>query len=348
MRQVNSLRKFIVKVAVGTSPVILFALACVYYNVFVHPEISGDLGALAKISLGWEYNDRMNEPRFADCKVRHFGEDSVAGRIFTIGDSFSQQGINGYQNFLGHQLDEIISNYPVLSSDRPEDIAIGLLNSGFFDHRPQIEWVIVESVERELTQRLLEVDFSCVHDGPRPHSDVDAPPASGEFLHRMVAQTKDWLLFRLHIARPNVRSVDLTSEMFTLVGKDNQLYFYAEDLNRLSVTDEEQVVMSENLRAMHDAFRSRGIKMLYMIAPDKYEVYQYYAVNNPYPEKILGRQLEALDSLGFVVNPIRRMRQMLDAGCKDLYMAHDTHWSPVAAAEVAEMLRERIVESSPE
>lgn len=155
MRQVNSLRKFIVKVAVGTSPVILFALACVYYNVFVHPEISGDLGALAKIPLGWEYNDRMNEPRFADCKVRHFGEDSVAGRIFTIGDSFSQQGINGYQNFLGHQLDEIISNYPVLSSDRPEDIAIGLLNSGFFDHRPQIEWVIVESVERELTQRLL-------------------------------------------------------------------------------------------------------------------------------------------------------------------------------------------------
>ena len=101
--------------------------------------------------------------------------------------------------------------------------------------------------------------------------------------------------------------------------------------------------VAARLSALHRRFAARGIGMLFMLAPDKYELYQHLAVDNPYPARPLGSQLLVLDSLGFVVNPLPELSRRLEAGEKDLFMADDSHWSAKSAQTAASLVAAKML-----
>lgn len=349
----SALKRFLQRTALGSIPVMVFLGALAYFALEIRPKMSGDLGVLGKIPFSQEYSEGMYKPVFPDTLVRWFPADPNMPRVATIGDSFSMQVQNGYQNFLAHQLGESVA---YLTTDRlkviPEQGAIDLLNSGFFDRYPNLEWIVVETVERELVDRWLRVDFDkspeddlfmVCHPGEPLMGDV---PDKRNYFGNLFREGLDWLKIKAGFDENPVREVGLSKDCFTMPGKTARLYFYQDDLNCISTSDEELLTVKNNIQRLHDMFAGKGIKMLFFMACDKYEVYQHLAVENPYPERPLGRQLSAaLDSLDYFVNPLPELKRKVDAGELDIFMADDSHWSSKGASTAASLLSEKITES---
>lgn len=346
------MKRFLVRTLVGAIPLLLLVLGSLYYYFRIRPELTGDLGQLGKIAFGTEYDARIGRPLLDENMAPPFEPGTPVGRIVTIGDSFSQQDERGYQNFLAHRLGEPVTNIRLIQGAEPEQSALDLLQAGFFDTLPGVKWVIVESVERALVERNLHLDPDrSTAESPMPREEVQAAgPDSGYGLldraFRLIRQSKDWMLLNLGLARSPVHTATLDRPCFTLPGRESTLYFYKEDLDRLTVSDAELATVRESLRTLHDRFQARGIELLFLMAVDKYELYQHTIVNNAvdnsHPQRPLGSRLQALDSLEFFVDPLPALRERLEAGEQDLYMAHDTHWSQKGARLAADLLYEKI------
>lgn len=79
--------------------------------------------------------------------------------------------------------------------------------------------------------------------------------------------------------------------------------------------------------------------MIFLVIPDKYEVYQQYTVAGRYPEKRFGTEMmDALSGLDYVVQVLPEARRRVAAGELDLYMANDTHWGANGSAMAAQLL----------
>lgn len=343
----SDLKRFLRRVAVGGIPLGCVLLGVIYYGLFVRPRLAGDLSQLGKIPMDMEYGARMYAPVFPDQMTHRYGRGDSLSSVVTIGDSFSQQMPNGFQNFLGHRLGEPVSNITIDGKQMlPEQAASDLLMSGFFDGHPEVEWVIVESVERSLVGVWGKVEVGrqpgfvpIIHAG-----DVeDAAPEPRESLGRYFSQGVDWLKLSVGIDKSPVCRVKLSRPCFTTTTGDDILYFYNHDLLQMSATEAELAMVVERLKRLQGLFAARGIKMLFMPAPDKYELYQNMTVDSPYPRRELGAQLSAaLDTLDFVVKPLGELRRRLEAGEKDIYMADDTHWSAKGASTAADLIYSRM------
>lgn len=339
------MKRFLVRTLVGAIPLLLLVLGSLYYYFRIRPELTGDLGQLGKIAFGTEYDARIGRPLLEENMAPPFEPGTPVGRIVTIGDSFSQQEERGYQNFLAHRLGEPVTNIRLIQGTDPEQAALDLLQAGFFDTLPEVKWVIVESVERALVERNLHLDPDRrTAESPLLREEVQAagPDSGNGLLGRAFRQSKDWMLLNLGLARNPVRTATLDRPCFTLPGRESTLYFYKEDLDRLTVSDAELATVRESLRTLHDRFQARGIKLLFLMAVDKYELYQHFIVDNSHPQRPLGSLLQELDSLEFFVDPLPALRERLEAGEQDLYMGHDTHWSQKSARIAADLLYEKI------
>lgn len=339
------MKRFLVRTLVGAIPLLLLVLGSLYYYFRIRPELTGDLGQLGKIAFGTEYDARIGRSLLDENMAPSFEPGAPVGRIVTIGDSFSQQDERGYQNFLAHRLGEPVTNIRLIQGAEPEQSALDLLQAGFFDTLPGVKWVIVESVERALVERNLHLDPDRrTAESPllREEEEAAGPDSGNGLLGRAFRQSKDWMLLNLGLARNAVRTAALDRPCFTLPGRESTLYFYTDDLDRLTVSDAELATVRESLRTLHDRFQARGIKLLFLMAVDKYELYQHFIVDNSHPQRPLGSLLQELDSLEFFVDPLPALRERLEAGEQDLYMGHDTHWSQKGARLAADLLYEKI------
>lgn len=343
----SDLERFLKRVAIGGIPLGCLLLGVLYYCLFVRPNLAGDLSQLGKIPMDMEYRRTMYLPVFPDQMTLRYDRGDSLARVVTIGDSFCQQMPNGFQNFLAHLMGSPVSNITIDHTRMsPEQAASDLLMSGFFDGHPQVEWVIVESVERSLVEVWGKVDVGrkagfvpILYAGVADAAD----PATQESLGRYFGQGLDWLKLSVGIDKNPVCRVRLAKPCFTTDAGEDILYFYDQDLLRLSATDAELAKVVGRLDELRGLYAARGIKMLFMPAPDKYELYQHFAVDNAYPRRELGNQLSAaLDTLDFVVDPLPELRRRLDQGDKDIYMADDTHWSAKGASVAAGLLHARI------
>ena len=89
--------------------------------------------------------------------------------------------------------------------------------------------------------------------------------------------------------------------------------------------------------------KEKGVRLLVMIAADKYDIYQNHIVDNPFPvktnnediERIIGRRTSLLLTK-------RCLLPFIDKEEKDIYMFNDTHWSYKASKIIADELYQRI------
>lgn len=344
------MKRFLLRTFLGAIPVLIVVGLTVYYWFAVRPELSGDLGQLGKLKLSRDYSEAFSSPRFDSLMVSRYREGDPAARILTVGDSFSQQGMNGYQNFLAHSIGDTISNLVVRRGDwmSPEQGVADLLNRGFFDNHPEIEVVILETVEREFPWRWDKIETdrqaaeSPVLDPSLDNPHEEKPLTVQNYLSTIFRQGSDWLRLTAGLDKSPVKHVELKDEYFTLPGHESELYFYQDDLVFTDLEDAEIRKFAGNMRTLQRRLAEKGVTLVCLIAPDKYELYQHYAVDGRYPYRPLGERLMALDSLEFVVNPLPQLTAALRAGEKDLFMADDTHWSYKSASIAAGLLENRI------
>lgn len=347
------MKKFLIKISYTVLPVWLFLVSMAVY-LMVTGDNTGDLMRLALIKGGPEYRDSICLNLLPRVYYESVDNDSVLRAstrdVLVIGDSFSHGGGVGkegdYVNYLAHDSGRHVAVYtpqdPTLSS--PMQIAYDLLKLGGVDSTC-IKNLVVQEVERYLVGR--HIEFTTQHSSlshSLPASEQKAAPASAKKEVSPLLRVKDYIFYHCFGANP-IYDVKLRQPMFGGAQPD-RLYFYNEDVKFGIDLDEKA---THKVKTCFDEVikiaAARGVNLVIVIACDKYDMYQDFILDNPYPAKTLNEDIERLmaPELDRFVIAKRVLHPLVEQGVKDVYLFNDTHWSPessrLIAAEVAKKLK---------
>ena len=336
------MKKIILRLSIWASPPLLILLSItIYLQFFVFLGQTGDLEILGTINLSGDNNQYRNliyqEHIVADDNVVNILKDTLSEdvTVVTIGDSFSNLD-DSYSKFLAEKLGERIGNIPMVD-DCPIQTAVAILNEGLLDDK-LINIVIVETVERYLFSRMSRLDFTksryfvpkIEDNGSGDVSTKDKVSVEGDEIHlkSLIKRSLNWFLL-LFKTSPVIK-LKLSSNRFFI--EPSNLYFYRDDLTAPLALDYDQLnLVTERLEHLRSMCNERGIKLLFLVAADKYDMYQEDIIDNPYPAKTILDQLSMRLDSNFIVNSKSILRPYIDQGVKDIYWAGDTHWSPIGS-----------------
>lgn len=322
------MKKFLIKAA----PFLLFIFISISYFSYmsVHVSQTGDLGRLDYIYFDEKYRDSLMRSPYTDMMVDEYSDTtSMHYDVMVIGDSFSQQGIYGYQNFLAHKLKKRIINVHVNSSEHPEQVAVKITKAHNFKKiSPKI--LIIETVERGIVKRVLgfrdqfgDSVYSC---------STNIQSSVKRITPRYFSMVKS--LFLQERERP-VRKEKLISSFFSYKNKGNLLYFYSDDIQP-DLLHGEKLSFLNKMDSIGCYFNNQCDMFIYMMASDKYDAYRPYFIN---------KTSHFLDDLkinsSFFFNSRDSIRPMLPH-IKDFYYYDDSHWSPKGAEIIADLLYRKI------
>jgi hypothetical protein len=330
------MKRFTLKFLIVLIPLYLVVF---YYVFYVVPNISGDLGYLGKIPFGKEY---MITPKTNVLKYFHVNTFCNSNlnthfQIATSGDSFSQQEICGYQNYLSNFENRNILNFKRNDDSNlsPEQISLNHLIAGDF-RRLKIKIIIVESVERSFIYSLNNLKFDSIVSEPKI-------PLEKVKKSSWLEKVSEWIRLSIFDGDDNfVKKVNLNNYYFDDIKRGNKLYFYKDDLLFTDVTVNEIKQAKVNLIILKRLFESAGIKFIYLVPADKYNVYQSFAFNNPYPENRIMEHFKDFEKTEFFINTNNLLIPMVKNGIKDVYLMNDSHWSYKGSEAVAKELHRRI------
>lgn len=343
------MKKFLIKLSYTVLPVWLLLVGLATY-LWVTDDNSGDLMRLGLIDGGQEYSDSISS--LALPEVYYAGEDNdsvlrlSSCDVLVIGDSFSHGGgvgkVGDYVNYLAHDGNLDVTVFtpqdPTLAS--PIQLAYDVLNLGSIDSS-RIRNLVVQEVERYIVDR---------HNGfVTNHKSIPLPPVKqqedGEDNEKKgednpsagpLMRVKDYIFYHLFGANP-IYKARLSQPMFG--GKEpTMLYFYNEDVkNGIQVPADVQQRIQGNYSKLIAKAREKGVNLIILIACDKYDLYQDFIVDNPYPTKTLNEDIAhwmAQDTSCFVFSK-HVLHPLVAQGVKDVYLFNDTHWSPSSSRIIA-------------
>jgi hypothetical protein len=93
-------------------------------------------------------------------------------------------------------------------------------------------------------------------------------------------------------------------------------------------------LLNENFNVLARDLSQKGIKLIFMPAVDKYNLYRPYIVSNIYKESIFFEYLETLPKEYIFINTKKILSKELENGEKDIFFADDTHWSYKASEKI--------------
>ena len=349
------MKKFLVRATLFLIPVILLHI----FTFLFYRTDKGDLIDVGYImSLFPHYTDIFKEEYKQDIHFTKIDvhKDQSDFNIFTMGDSFSEQDNYGYKNYLGA--------YPgmrVLHFDDRWHWGVSsfqelgkLINGDFFDNK-KIKYVILESVERNLVSLAQIVD---------PNQKQTT-----EELGKIIEEKKEVKIPEEHFIFPSDRivkfplynilyffddnaylsetyRVKLKNKMFS-AGFGDLLFLKDEITLTNANNDKAGMVATSNLfNYFSDKLAQKGIKLIVLICPDKYDIYYDYMVNNKdYPRPTVLNYMDTVNKKYLYVHAKDLLSDAVKTQ-KDLYLYGDTHWSPWAAKLVAANLYKIITTDS--
>lgn len=306
-----------------------------YYAFMVRPKISGDIGNIGKIPFGQEYEERMTlayVDNVSHVRTLHVS-DTITSSVITIGDSFSQFGVMGYNQFLADSLNITIENI-LRTPYSPEQAFIELVNHNKI---PKGTIVIVETVERSMLLRLHDLDIR--------DTTLNTIRAEGEKKSLLLDETIIWVRTTLGIKQP-IKTFRTSEDLFSHQTRHNKLYVYDSkwscdgDIQFQGFVKNDQYMKDayQNLYSLRKFADNHGIEMLYLIAADKYDVYEPFITD----EHIKNPTLDFCPDEAWIINTKPFLQKEVYNGVKDVYMVNNTHWSPIGSQIVAGEVMHRI------
>ena len=320
------------------------------YKFRISSNETGDLGRVGKIGFGHDYGQMFTQHYLTDNLVDDYkGEGDQKYDVITFGDSFSQRGIYGYQNYLAHIRNERVLNVKVLKKYGPEQTALIFLNSGLLANlSPKV--VIVEIVERHFIAGLLALNINerlNISDIQKYYQQESMPNVRqvAKIPSNNLYETLNWIRLSTGFKSP-VKKVQLRDTLFNVFG--DKLYFFRDDLKRTQVSESEKKIVFPAIDSLKQKFEENGIQFIYVVAADKYDVYEPFIVNNPYPRNKTLDSFKHLDTTTYFINTKRLLQPAIEKGMKDVYLANDTHWSYIAyellAHKIASLIKPEVLE----
>lgn len=349
------MRKFIRHISIFLLPIIVMQLmAWILYT-----DKKGDLLRLGYIpNLYPQYRKIFEEEKKKAIKYTEYSDEKKERKytVLTVGDSFSDEHSYGYKNYLAHNDSISVLHINRYFHSGPVQMAYGLANGDFFDSL-DIRFLVLQIVERGFIEGIKNIDTTRItnmQDLEKRLEDVQKERA--EESPRYVYPTDRILkvpfrslqyLFGYNGPYNNeVYRETLIGDFFS-VGNKEILFYKGDTEAAITNNNKDSIfIFNELLNALTNKLQKKGVTLIVLPAPDKFDIYYEYLINKEkYPKPLFFSHWESLEKKYAYVDAKRILDNAIQTE-KDMYFYDDTHWSPWAARLIASELLSLIKEES--
>lgn len=302
--------------------------------------VIGDLGRLSY--LVDSFVPKKSEQNLPKKHIDFNDYDDVD--ILTIGDSFSNGGGGGinnyYQDYIASNQNLNVMNLQPFSEGLIETII--MLNNNGTLKKMKPKAIILQAVERtvilklakdiqweiELNNDIIRRNLSQRYVKSKPNPFFINNINYNSLLYNIFYKYDDNAYFsKTYIA-------DISIDLFTSVRQD-RLLFYNEDIQNIPLSNEESIdKLNENLNKLQKILNKLNIKLYFMPVVDKYNLYSKYIIDNKYEKSSFFELLRSRHKDYILIDTKSILRKLTDSGVKDIYYSDDTHWSSKASKEI--------------
>lgn len=343
------MKKFIIKTSFFVAPFLFLYLL----NVLFYEKEEGDL-----IRLGYLYDnptplsETLQKVKVLPKKYQLISEIDLDKNhqfdLLSIGDSFSEQGEFGYQNQLANKGISVLHIDRFLSEESPIQNLTNLINSDFFD-KIKPKYVVLQTVERAIPiranvvyneQRTLDSLKTQIRERVKP----ETPPSGTQFFSKATLKIPLANLQFLFLNQPPFSYVyrfkSNNRELFS--NEPNTLLFFRDDFKTIPSKNDPKMAkqLNDNINRINQLLKEKGIKLIFIISPDKYDLYQEYVENSK--EKSIFFSLFHPLKKDYIYIPSFEILSEAIKNQKDIYFYDDTHWSPKAAEIISNEIYKHI------
>jgi hypothetical protein len=343
------------------SPFFLIYLVGVYF----YREDKGDLLRLGYIAdiYGYDIKDIFQNELFRKKNYTLFSElDLKKINKFTalvIGDSFSEQGNYGYKNYLADSNYISVLHFDRYSNSNPLELLSNILNGDVLDHI-QIKYIVLQSVERELVKRGLDLNkngqlktdsliriFKANQEKKKENkSEKETVKIKDHFFSQKTLKIplRTFLyLFDEDAFSSAVYQVNTKRPLFSTGFK--KLLFASNDYNSLQINNNlaNIILLNNELNVLARKLKKRGIKLIVLPCPDKFDFYyDEITTKNNYTKPLFFEHM-GLMKKEYIYLDSKKILTEKAKNVKDVYLFDDTHWSPIASKIIAKEIRSSMV-----
>lgn len=346
------MKRFLYTILAFTSPFILL----IGITELCYTTNGGDLNRLGKISIDKNYRNKFQksfkqQKYFTDFSTINLKEKN-SYNFLSIGDSFSQKGGFGYQNYIINDSSSLLNfdtKAHTTPSYNPIDLAFKLVNGDLFNNL-HIDYLILQSVERSIIARSENLNYNA-------SITIEELEASRKTLgknNNSIRQTNfvDYLKFPFYNILYNFSDNAFCSPVFQknirkeVFSSNNKLLFYKEDITALDKNNNIELVnnLNHKLNILSNKLKEKGITLLVLPSPDKYDLYYEYITNNTHPKPLFYDYMRNLKKEYIYIDSKKTLKKHIVNGVKDVYFVDDTHWSPIGARIIGDLITDTITE----
>lgn len=341
--------------------IIIFISPWAFLFIFNYYNLEFDSGDLLRLSYSYKSFKNKTIKNFPTSNKKHSNIINCNSQkkkgidILSIGDSFSDIEYS-YTDFLtdfGHKVVHIGRTDGINSN--PFQKCVDIINLGILDEfNPKI--VLIESVERSLLDRINEINYLSV---PRKSTYFknETNQTTPKILDKQKTEFNDYVLrsilkapktqfyFNIIEKKPNDIPVHFTKlkNQNQFYPENNTLLFYHDDLVEFKFDSTLIKHTIKSIEKFDDFCIEHHVKVYYIVAPDKYDVYFDEIVNSQRYKKSLFSQFwnENNSNLN-IIDAYKIIKQLKKKNFSNLYYYGDTHWTSIVTEKIAEEINTKL------
>lgn len=273
-------------------------------------------------------------------------------RILTIGDSFSEQNEIGYKNYLSKNKENTILHIDRFLSHNQVQTLYNLINGDFFE-KYQFEYVILQNVERHFIDNIDNINTKKVitYNELNKLAKVKPKPKTENFnlnfpsinIFKFPYYTFQYYSKNTFLFDENVYKTEISNNLFSV--ENNKLLFYFYDVVATKKNNIEENVYKLNnvLNDLNNLLKKKGVKLIVLPSPDKYDIYFNYIINKEkFPKPLFFEHLKKMYKEYIYIDSKDVLSSAINKK-KDIYFYDDTHWSPWASQIIAEEIEKMMI-----
>jgi len=329
-----------------------FVILCIITELF-YVKSGGDLNRLGKINIDKHYRAKFEDDFNQTQHYLNFSQLDLyktnTFNILTIGDSFSQQGAHGYQNYIKNPKSTLNFNTLAynLPTNNPIDLTYKLCNENVFNNL-KVNYLILQLVERNIITRSEELDLHSGYSIEKIISFKKTKQHNNSFFNHI--QFSDYIKFPAYSILYNFSnnayfsSIHQTNINKKLFSSNNKLLFLKDDLSAIERNNDITNIknLNKKLNILSRKLKERNTTLIVLPSPDKYDIHYDYITTKNKPEPLFFDHLKKLNKDYLYIDSKQVLKEHIDNGVKDVYFVDDSHWSPIGAKIIANSITETI------
>jgi hypothetical protein len=354
------MKKILYKTAFFTVPFFLiFLLSFKYYR-----DDKGDLLRIGYIADIYNYDFKKVFKDEMTRKIDYtlFSEINLKKQnnftLFTIGDSFSEQGKISYQNYLADNSNIKILHYDRYLHDNPIETLTGILQGNVLDNI-KVDYIVLQSVEREFVNRGLLFNKKnkinndsltrLINKHKEKALEVVKEKTEDKFFRReTLALFLNSICYNLDDNAYSSKAYKVKTKKNLFSADSNNLLFFHDDYKAIKVNNNLNniIILNNELNILAKRLKEKGIKLIVLPSPDKLDFY-YDEIENKdkYTKPLFFDNLRNLNKQYIYIDS-KKILKRKTKNIKDVYFFDDTHWSPIASKIIANAIKSKIEHSN--